>query len=377
MDPLTHSLTGYAVAKALDKDSIPYATLLSILAANAPDIDIVVALTHGYWDYVHHHRGITHSIIGIILLALFAPFLFWLIDALIAYFRHRPKRVDLHKLLLISFVATSTHPILDWTNNYGIRPLLPWDESWVYGDIAFILDPWLWLLLGAVLFLLSTRKRWQIFIWALLATVVLSSLIIVAVITRNIFSYFTPIIWVAVCFLLTYIYRRGISSVGRQKVAIISLCLALAYLMSLYVIHKLAVRKANKLVQVIANEENEVLYKMAVIPFFSNPIQWRCIAETNRATYRFDFPLVESSEDWKSKARMVKYEKPEGASKEVVDLALKDNRVEIFMRFARFPALAIKDQVGGKKVIQFADLRFGEPGTNQRNMALEVTVPSP
>ena len=35
---------------------------------------------------------------------------------------------------------------MDWTNNYGMRFLLPWDSRWFYGDLVFIIDPYLWIL---------------------------------------------------------------------------------------------------------------------------------------------------------------------------------------------------------------------------------------
>jgi len=51
-------------------------------------------------------------------------------------------------LLALSMLAILTHPTLDWLNVYGMRWLMPFDGTWFYGDSLFILDPWLWLLLG-------------------------------------------------------------------------------------------------------------------------------------------------------------------------------------------------------------------------------------
>ena len=38
-----------------------------------------------------------------------------------------------------------------WTslNSYGVRLLMPFSERWFYGDALYIVDPWLYLLLGA------------------------------------------------------------------------------------------------------------------------------------------------------------------------------------------------------------------------------------
>jgi inner membrane protein len=52
------------------------------------------------------------------------------------------------ELLLLSAVSILTHPTLDWTNEYGMRWLMPFSGRWFYGDALFIIDPWLWGLLG-------------------------------------------------------------------------------------------------------------------------------------------------------------------------------------------------------------------------------------
>ena len=70
-------------------------------------------------------------------------------------------------------LAVLTHPILDWLNNYGMRWLMPFDGRWFYGDALFIVDPWVWLALGGVLFLGWSRNAWSSALWAvfgLLAT---------------------------------------------------------------------------------------------------------------------------------------------------------------------------------------------------------------
>ena len=56
--------------------------------------------------------------------------------------------VALGRLLGLSYVAVLTHLALDWMNTYGIRLLMPFDGRWFYGDALFIVDPWVWLLLG-------------------------------------------------------------------------------------------------------------------------------------------------------------------------------------------------------------------------------------
>lgn len=131
MDNLTHSLVGLVAAKAGLEKLSPGATVLCILAANVPDTDIV-ALIGGRWNYLHHHRGITHSILGAFVLALTLPLIFFSADRLIARIRGRQSGVRLKGLMIASLLVTATHPFMDWTNNYGIRPFLPWSSGWFY-----------------------------------------------------------------------------------------------------------------------------------------------------------------------------------------------------------------------------------------------------
>src|SRR6185369_2602326 len=164
MDNLTHSLVGLTAAKAgLEKFS-PGATTLCILAANSPDIDIVVLLLRGRWAFLQHHRCITHSIVGAAVLAVAVPLVLYLGDLIIARIRTRAPQVRLKGLMLVSILVTATHPLLDWTNNYGTRFLLPWNPRWFYGDLTFVIDPYFWMVLGGASFLLTTKNRTHVMI---------------------------------------------------------------------------------------------------------------------------------------------------------------------------------------------------------------------
>jgi inner membrane protein len=61
-------------------------------------------------------------------------------------------------LLFLSYIGVYSHVFLDYLNNYGVRLLTPFDWRWFYGDAVFIVDPWLWLVLGAGVWL-SRRRR--------------------------------------------------------------------------------------------------------------------------------------------------------------------------------------------------------------------------
>src|SRR5262245_6380561 len=125
MDNLTHSFLGLAAAKAGLEKLSPGATALCVIAANAPDADIVVLAFGDRWTLLQHHRGITHAIVGVAFIAILLPLIFYGVDRLVARFRHQIPNTRFKGLLIASVITSATHPLLDWTNNYGIRFFLP------------------------------------------------------------------------------------------------------------------------------------------------------------------------------------------------------------------------------------------------------------
>lgn len=171
MDPFTHTMAGAVLARAgLDRrGTLPLAATTLVLAANAPDIDIL-AMYAGSYAGLAFRRGWTHGPIALVLLplALAGVMLAW--DRWIRRRGTRGTRgasltpLDPRATLLIASIGVLSHPALDWLNTYGIRLLMPFSGKWFYGDAVFIIDPWLWLLLGAALFpWRRTRDRVRLF----------------------------------------------------------------------------------------------------------------------------------------------------------------------------------------------------------------------
>jgi inner membrane protein len=46
-----------------------------------------------------------------------------------------------------SLIALLSHLLLDWTNNYGLRPFFPFNPHWYAGSFVFIFEPVLFLIL--------------------------------------------------------------------------------------------------------------------------------------------------------------------------------------------------------------------------------------
>lgn len=373
MDNLTHSLVGVAVAKAGLERLSPWALGTCVIAANAPDIDIV-SLAGGRWNYLHHHRGITHSIAGTLALAVLIPLACYLIEHTVARLRHKPARTRLPGLLVASLIAAATHPILDWTNSYGWRPFLPWNPTWFYGDLVFIVDLWLWLALGGACFLLTARRGWRLGAWLFLATVLTLAIIWVG---PGRFDrtqlYVVLTLWTGGLLGFALLYRRGFATRYGRAIAIVALAQIVVYWGALAVLHHVALERAAAFAAREAASRGEAVVDVAAMPAFSDPLRWDCIFVTHPATYRFNLSLNGVGDV--SITRVARYENPPPGDTAVVAAAERDDRARIFLGFARFPVIRVEGDCATQLLVQFADLRYTEPGAPTRGtFALELPV---
>jgi inner membrane protein len=380
MDNLTHSLVGLTAAKAGLDSLSPGSTTLCVLAANAPDIDILVLIFRGRWAFLQQHRGITHSIVGAAALALALPLVFYLGDRVLAQLRKREPRVRLKGLVLASILATATHPILDWSNNYGMRFLLPWNPRWSYGDFTFVVDPIFWIVLGGAAFLATSRKLSHLVIWFLLALAP-TYLVLVRLASEvpagN--ANTLRLIWIVVLIALVPLYRREHGRRAGPKIALAALVAVTIYSAGLFATHAVALRKANAEALAIANTNGEEVVKIAAMPTLANPLNWLCVFETNRATYKFDLSLLR---DLPPSAMIARFEKPSALSAAAVGQAERDERAQVFLGFARFPGMrVVGEDCATQTLVQFADIRYTEPGKlpggGRGSFSLEVPVDCP
>jgi inner membrane protein len=163
MEPVTHFLTGACIGRAGFNRKSAYATLAAVLAAEAADVDISWGFA-GPVEELKHHRGITHTFIAVPVIAAVIVGVVWLIDS-IRKSRAKPASVTTQLqevkaptapvrwgwLYLTSMVAALSHLLLDWTNNYGVRPFFPFNPRWYAGSLVFIGEPVLWVLLFAAI----------------------------------------------------------------------------------------------------------------------------------------------------------------------------------------------------------------------------------
>jgi inner membrane protein len=147
MDPFTHLLTGACLARAGFNRKAAYATAAMVVAADLPDIDVVWSLG-GPVAAFQHHRGWTHTFLGVPLETAAVVGAAWLWHR----WRSRADKpptapVRWTWLYVCTLVALLSHLLLDWTNNYGLRPFFPFNPRWYAGSFVFIFEPVMFALL--------------------------------------------------------------------------------------------------------------------------------------------------------------------------------------------------------------------------------------
>jgi len=166
MDNLTHTLIGAVMAETAVRLMPATRTLLPettrrtlymsllVLGSNLPDLDFVVNFNDSKLDYLLHHRGHTHTVVGALVIGML------LCAAALTWLRHRGppcSAADRYCVLLVALLGPLLHLAMDATNNYGVHPFWPFDNSWFYGDMIFIIEPLFWVCAAPLAFLLPNR----------------------------------------------------------------------------------------------------------------------------------------------------------------------------------------------------------------------------
>lgn len=150
MDNLAHALVGAVIGRAVADRHVARAGLIGAVAANAPDwTEAFIGLRLGgdRADYLVLHRGVTHALgsalVEIIVLTL-------LIGLGVRWWKRLRGGAGAPppwgSLAACIGAALLSHLFLDWQGSYGLRPFLPWDGTWYYGDWVTIVDVFFWLL---------------------------------------------------------------------------------------------------------------------------------------------------------------------------------------------------------------------------------------
>jgi inner membrane protein len=173
MDPVTHTLVGATLAQTGLKRRTALGTATLVIGANLPDVD-GLAYFWGSETAVWFRRGLTHGILALVVLPLVLTGLVMLWDRTLRRRSGASAPVLPRQVLLLACIAIASHPLLDFLNTYGMRWLAPFSSKWFYGDTLFIIDPWVWAMPAAGLWLSRRAVRWP-----KLALAVVSSYVVV------------------------------------------------------------------------------------------------------------------------------------------------------------------------------------------------------
>jgi inner membrane protein len=301
MDNLSHSLTGLALARAGLSRITPRASLLLVLSANLPDID-VVTLFKSQFAYLQAHRGLTHSLLAIPFLAIASVLLASAICR---------QRLPWLKAWLVCCVGVGSHLLLDWTNIYGIRPLIPFSMQWFHLDLNSLTD-------GPILVVLGLAA-----VWPLLSRLVGGEI------------------------------GEGKKSPGRG-IAIAVLVLCVGFEVCRFYLHRRALAQLDSRLYADA-----LPVEVAALPTPINPFLWRGIVVTETMLSQFGVSTLSqlNTDSAKSFFRVPPSESVANAS--------RTPEFSYFLYFTRFPVwsiqpVALRDGTG--KRLELTDLRFGSPG---------------
>lgn len=163
MDSLTHIVLGAAIGELMAGKKLGKKALLVGAVANSlPDIDFIASFWLPTARDVWAHRGITHSLLFVVVMT---PVLAWLAARI--WPRIRMTRKD---WWLFFAVELLTHIFIDAFNAYGTGWFEPFNHSRISFHVLFVADPffsvWLGIAFVALIVLRSThpaRKRWAWF----------------------------------------------------------------------------------------------------------------------------------------------------------------------------------------------------------------------
>ncbi|MGI8898641.1 MAG: hypothetical protein ACR2IB_09640, partial [Pyrinomonadaceae bacterium] len=246
---------------------------------------------------------------------------------------------------------------------------------WFYGDFIFIIDPFLWMILGSASFLLTSKSKLQLGIWLLLA-LLLTYLVLTVPIQGGLDQPLVlRTIWIIVLIGLLVSLKLGAAQRWGSRIALAALVVVAVYWVSLASLHWFAVNEARIETRAIVGQHGESITDIAAMATLANPFQWSCVVETESAAYRFELSLAGNHSVL---SQLVRHERADTAVSPAVQQALQDERARIFLNFARFPVVHV---VGAdcmtQTLVQLADLRYTQPGSGRGTFSLDVPVDCP
>lgn len=349
MDPVAHALSGSAMAAVGLRRVTPLATAALLIGVMVPDIDGLIFLDE--YASLAHRRGLTHGIAALIVLPLLVTslLLFW--DKWVRRRRNPDARpAQAGQLFLLTALGVSFHLFFDWLNNYGVRLLMPFDDRWFYGDALFIIDPWLWLMLGGITFLTWSARPVTLVAWAILA-IVLS----LPVFLSELVAPSARILWLlALTALVVIRLRWPPEQMGSQRVTRITriaLLVAAAYIGA----NIAGAAAAREQVRATVAEQGIEVIDVMVGPVAVNPLRGNVIVQTDDAYFVGQW-------NWQGSPRL---ELEDSALPSLMQdprtlSAAETAEAQSFLSWSRYPYALVDVDDNGGHTVHFYDVRFAD-----------------
>ena len=317
MDNITHTLTAVALSQAGLNRKTRFATLALVVGANLPDVDLVWAYG-GTATYLKYHRGITHSLLGVTVLAALLGCIIYFAGRRAAPKKNAPP-LRSGWLFFLCWIGTASHLLMDFTNQYGVRPFLPFSGRWYAWDIMFIFDPFLLALLALGLGIPA----------------------ILRVASEEVGADRPTYRWGAIFSLVCLTLLWGVRDMAHRRV--------LGFLDS----HTYG-------------EENPL--RLGAFPSPANPFSWSGVVETESAYHLLPTNALAADVD---ASNTEVFHRPQ--SSPVLDAALKSRTGAIFASFARFLWAEVYENDSGSEVL-LRDLRFFSPSSPNHGFVARIEL---
>ena len=345
MDNLAHALVGAALGRAVADPKIPRAALLGAVAANVPDLtELLIGLPGDRSAFLALHRGITHSLAGALVETIGLTLLIGLGTRW--WVRRRGGggvAPPWGWLALCIGVTVLSHLYMDWQGSYGLRPFLPWNATWYYGDWVAIVDPFFWLL-PLIALAWGTERHWI----PLAAVMVVGGPMTYVVMRARAADVVAP--WV----LVVYVGLSALAAVGwvRYWFGPVARRRAAAFALLILGLYAGA--------QGIAAQVEKAAIRRAATLRFGRDARW---AALTRAGWPFTWEAIYASHDTVAGGD---WQLPRHLDAPAVQHALRETREGRAMaQFARF-LVAEVDSSGGRSdvTVYLRDARYARAGRN-------------
>jgi inner membrane protein len=352
MDNLTHGLAGAALAEAVlrfgpgpTRARTPGALverrglylLTSIVANNAPDLDLVLSpLLPAPLGYLMHHRGHTHTL-G------FLPLQLVVVLGLVALWPSLRRRLRDDPgarwgAALLAALGLGVHLGLDALNSYGVHPFWPFHGRWSYGDLVFIVEPILWAAFGAPVAALA--RGW-------LARASLLGFMVVVPLAASAAGLVFPLAAASVLGLVGALF-----AVTRRLGAGPGLAAGLASALAFLAIQTHGQARAGSAARQRATAPGVEL-DLVLSPLPSNPLCWswiRVTAEVEANQWHLERGVVSADAEWVPDtqcprglgATRLEAAREQGELRALATRAREDCHLDTWLRFARAPSVNVR-----------------------------------